>query len=670
MLHYFLVRKKNIRLTTLIVLFGLFHCIPLPIKAQDLLVERLLEQNSEFSDQSSALDFLEELARKPLPINTANREDFLRIPGLTVEHANRIIAERNLKGSFQSLEEFRIAGGIFKDLFDLISDFLTLNQESFEVELVIRQRIQRRVEESAGYQSGGFAGSSIKNYTRISTVISSNISAGALIEKDPGEKGYTDHAVGYLQYVSNNNSTRIIAGNYSLSFGQGLIFSRKSFFGKSSEPVSHVKRNEQGGRGYLSSSESEGFFGVFGEYSTSKYSISLFGSAAKRDARINSDGEAKSIATSGFHRTDTELNQRNRLEERLAGGRLRIVIGSVSFGISGASIHYQPGLSKEESGAKFLKYSGNEIQIGGFDFSTIVNNLELFGEIGVSNPGSAGYVGGIKWGDRITKIGLLYRNYARDFYSQFGSAFADNSSGNRNERGLYLGIKHKMTGYFEMGGYTDIFSHAGRSTAFPVKENGKEYFLQIRSTFKPGSQIYINWRARSGLSRFDRLDENNIRREFFGEEINERIRLQGDFELSGNVRLGLRIEAQKNRLKSDNSNFFKSIFDSPGILLTAKTHYENLNNFKLTIQATIFSSKGTRLYQYEPDLPGLLKVNQFTGKGARFAVIFARKIGPGRLTAKYGIVHFPERDSFGSGVNAILQNYIQDIGIQWDLNYN
>ena len=48
--------------------------------AQDILTERLLEQSIEFSDQSTALDYIEEIALRPVAVNAADLEELLQIP--------------------------------------------------------------------------------------------------------------------------------------------------------------------------------------------------------------------------------------------------------------------------------------------------------------------------------------------------------------------------------------------------------------------------------------------------------------------------------------------------------------------------------------------------------------------------------------------------------------
>lgn len=641
-----------------------------PCRAQDALIEWLIEHNADFSDQSAALDYLEDLSRNPIAVNTAAVEDFLRLPGITPVQAIKIVAVRKEKGDYTSLEEVCRAADVDENWYNLIAQFLTLAGKKDTYEFEIRQRNQRKFEKSEGFTTGAYQGSPLRNYTRLYLSMPQKTTLGVLIEKDPGEENITDHKTGFLQVQSNNDKAVLIGGYYTLGFAQGLLFSRKSFFGKSQEPIHPVTRRETGGRGYLSSSESEGFLGLFGNYEYRSLSVSIFGAQTKRDARIDESGEIENIIDSGYHRTATERSVQDKLEERLAGIRFRLSPrNNIKIGATAAAFRYKPGIAVEDPDKKLYKFSGSDLQLAGFDFSVIAKNIEIFGEIGFSDPGSRGFVAGMTWSEPDTKIGMLYRDYAHDFYSPFGSSFADKSTEIRNEKGFYIGLKHKFNRYADISMYIDIYKHPWRSFSIPVPENGRDYFAQILISHIRNASFYINWKRRIGLTGRNYLDEYGIMRKYYEPETSDRIRLQGDFQLLQKLRLISRIETRASRSESQNKNFLEAITGNPGLLWSAKMVFDYFPGMRFTVQATLFSSNGTRLYQYEPDLPGFLTLKQFTSKGERFSILISRSWAYAKLSLKYGIVHYPDRSSIGSGLSTVSQNYLQDFGIQWDLIY-
>lgn len=665
-----MIGRKYLQISLIVFLICTFLLYLPSVAAQDILIEWLIEQNGEFSDQSSALDYLEDLEKYKVHPNTATVDDLLRIPGISIDQAEKILAYRDRNGNFTSLDLVRIAGGIAEDWFNLIKRYLAFSVSGIGLRIDIRQRNLQRIEESKGYRNGSFRGSRLKNYTRIQTYFGNTISVGVLFEKDAGEKDLSDHGVGYVRYQSVNRSLTLIAGNYSLVFGQGLLFARRSYFGKGQDPVSPVRRHEQGGKEYRSSSESEAFSGLYAAHRSRFFSLSVFGSKIDRDARTDKKGKITSFVRSGYHRTHNEISNKNILNEKLLGLRLRLFPdASVNIGFTGASINYSPLLSGITVNRESETSPGNDVRVIGLDFSIVLNRIEVFGEAGFTDPGSYGYIWGLRWSEQNTKIGLLYRNFASDFYSPFGSAFADNPLEVRNESGLYVGFMHRFTPLINIALYVDLFNHPSKTGTLPVPENGSEYFVQILSPVSSNMRIYLNWRRKKGISRVKKEDSNGIVRYLFEEKTNDRFRIQGNFQLTSRLSASSRIEIQNSILNDEPGNSLGSFFDDPGMQLTAKLTYVHSPAFKLSTQASLFSSRGNRMYQYEPDLPGLLRVTQLSGRGERLSTVITSNWGPGRLSLKYAIVHLPDRTTIGSGASSIAQNYMQDVGIQWDIRY-
>ncbi len=575
--------------------------------AQDILTERLLEQSIEFSDQSTALDYIEEIASRPVAVNAADLEELLQIPGITPEQAGRIVSYRDDGGTFTEMPAVQRVAQIPQNWFVLILPFLSLNLSDTTPFLEVRQRFQRTIDESRGFSTDAFKGTAVRNYTRLTARFSNTLSFGALLEKDPGEKDFNDHSVLFVQYRSENNREHIIAGNYSLDFAQGLLFSRKSLFTKSQDPIHPLLRREQNGRRYVSSSESEGFLGLYGRYTARSITLNVFGARTKRDATISDEGSVTSIRESGLHRTGTERSQRNNLDERLFGFRTLYAPGtSVRFGFTGASVRYDRLFLPKNTGALLFKFSGKSLSIYGVDFNVRRKKLELCGALGISKPGSYGLVNGIVWSEQGTKFSMHVRKYGRDFYSPFGNSFADRTSEIRNEQGIYVGVLQRLSGKFDLSFYLDVFKHPWRSTAIPVSESGREYFGQIQY----------------GLSKKEIQGDHGITRSVFTPLTNNKVRLQGVFQVHRNVKMTSRIELQTDQ--DGTGTVLKNIFKEPGFLWSLRSSVTMSQNTRLTLNTIIFSGKSFRFYHYEPDVPGVLTIKQLTDEGERFSVLLDR----------------------------------------------
>jgi len=655
-----------------VIAFLVLSFFPEHGNGQSSFLEWLLEHDTQFSDQSAALDYLEDLEKNPVPVNSATADDFLRIPGITPGQAHAVVAARAEKRAFTSLESVKKAGGIPDAWFAVIVRFLTLHPAAPRFSLDIRQRNQRSIEKVKAFENGVYAGSVMKNYSRYMLTAARGITSGLLVEKDPGERRFADHAVGFVRWRSDDSRIDLTGGYYSIDFGQGLLFSRYGFFGKSQEPVIPVMRRSGGVRGYRSSIENEGFRGAAASYAGRAAAVTVFAADTYRDARLNGDGYVTSVPASGYHRTETEISYHDRLNERVSGARLQYApVRQVSIGATGASLSYNHPFAAEEPEKRLYSFSGSRLGLFSVDWAVNAPAVQLFGEIGFSQPGTRGLVTGILWNDASTRVGLLFRDYARDFYSPFGHSFADNTSEIRNERGFYFGIKHKHGKRLEMSFYGDMFEHPWRRYTLPVRSSGMELFCQARLPLRQRQYVLLNWKRRSSIERSTRDDVSGISRDYYRRAATDRVRLQAAVRLTSRCRVHARYEIQHRYAYDDSgAGFFNGLFQRPGTLVSSRITYDSERAVRMTGGCMLFSTRGRGFYQYEPDFPGLLTIKQLHGSGERFFILLTVNRAFMKFSCKYGITHYRNRDAIGSGSSSIPKNYKQEIGIQCDFAFN
>ncbi|MEP7235902.1 MAG: hypothetical protein ABI778_11465, partial [Ignavibacteriota bacterium] len=143
------------------------------------------------------------------------------------------------------------------------------------------------------YQSGYYRGSAIKTMTRLE--VQGRDVVVALVEaKDAGEPLYFDHLTGCfaithpLEIVGGLNLTKLVVGDYSLSYGNGLLFSN-SYLQLSSRSVNLDPSPLPAGIApYISSSSFRFFRGASAEITSGDLSISAFFSDRMIDAATDS----------------------------------------------------------------------------------------------------------------------------------------------------------------------------------------------------------------------------------------------------------------------------------------------------------------------------------------------------------------------------------------------
>ncbi|MFC1492901.1 ComEA family DNA-binding protein [candidate division KSB1 bacterium] len=637
-------------------------CIPFNVFSQEKLIEILLENETDFSDETSAVEYLEYLSENPVNINTASLDELMQIPGLTFIQSNGIIFARNRGGDYYDLEAVRRAGNIPGEWFELIKEFMTVKRAPGIAGFNIRQRTVRAINEARGYDTGYFRGDPLKSYSRIRLTTNNNLSIGLLAEKDPGEEKLNDHLIGYVEWNSQIGYNKIIIGYYSLSFGQGLVFWRKSGFYKSLDAIYPVRKNESGGRGYVSSNESEGFKGVFYGLRQGNLTVNLFTSNTQRDAEVDSTGVVERIYDSGYHRTENELSHDNRLTEFMAGARFKYHPGdNIRLGFTAAALEYKNAVPASVFDSRLnTERSFKDLMIAGTDYRVVHDKFVLFGEAAVSNPGSYGLVSGIQWSENDTKIGIIYRDYSPEFYSPFGNAFSDNYSGSINERGLYFGIRQTIGEDITVDLYTDLVS-IPLDNSSSYSNSKKDIFLKVNYRYDPEFSIYTFWKRRIRAEGIDLINEYGILHESYFDAHDDRFRFHINYIPSSDYDLYSRIEV-RNTYFADGPD----ICGSPGYLFSNGIKYNSGKDLRLDLGFVLFETNGKRIYQVEGDLPGLLNSRQYSGRGQRFHFLARYNYGNFRFSLKYGITHYSDRENIGSGSNMIKGNIRQDMGIQVD----
>lgn len=95
----------------------------------------------------------------------------------------------------------------------------------------------------------------------------------------------------------------------------------------------------------------------------------------------------------------------------------------------------------------------------GFDYCTNYRTLTLYGEFSKQWNGGIAVLQGISFiPSTKMSFAMLYRNYPRNYFNNFNSAFAQNSN-TTNERGLYIGLMTVVSKNVMLTVYADICRH-------------------------------------------------------------------------------------------------------------------------------------------------------------------------------------------------------------------
>ena len=679
----------------IIIFAGLAVCVslkPLTVSGQDsTTVEDQLEQafeelDPEQSDYSGEqlTQFLKDLSLNPVNINRGKLDDLLQIPGVNLKVARAILDYRETK-PLESIQELLEVPGIGPATYSRIQPYVTIGRpaERFRDmymrpeywftnrKLEVFSRYQRDLQESDGYNRpdslGGYMGSPMKYYQRI-RMSSKHLSVNLTQEKDAGEplNGVSDFDFisGHLALTDNGKLNELVVGDYSLSFGQGLVLWSGGAFGKGREVVGTISKNERGIKPYTSAQETDFFRGVAASYGD-KIELTGFYSERPRTATVIGVDTTRFPSSSGFHRTYNEISRKNNIYQMTTGGRLRLQSSVGLIGVTGYYNRFSSYIVKGTLLSSAYDYEGREHSTIGIDFRTLIRSSFVFGEFARSENGAYGGIIGLEspLGDN-TDLALAYRLYERDFQSFLGDGFSEQSSGPQNEEGFYMGIRHILNPKVTLSGYFDQYQFNAPRFGTTQPTGGFDVLALSEIDFNPDLNVYVLIRSETREGEYVALNDMGMEQVRLGDETRTSVRANIEYQVSHSVRLRSRVEVVRS--KSAGEDWER------GFLIYQDLRVQPFSKLRIDGRVTLFDtdSFNTRVYQFESDLLYVMSNTVLYDQGQRvYATVKYDATSFLDIWFKYGLTIFEDRHFISSGLNEIEGNIRNSIGVQIKLQF-
>ena len=368
----------------------LLACIMLAsslLRANDLDIEDILENDNDIKDQSAVLEYLDALKSSPFNINEVSARQLSTIPWISSILAVRLIHYRYIHGPFLLVEDIKKVQG-YSRVYDKILPYLTVDKKRTSVTFHSKgqHRIRWQIEDSRGYQQHIYSGSKVKALNRLECSITKHFSFGCVCEKDAGERAWDDYRAGYALLDMPTVGSQLIVGTLCASFGQGLVFSGPYRLSKGNEPIAPVKQRSRGLYPYLSTAENSAFYGIGLATQVKDIEIHIFKGQNKMDARLAGDS-VLSLPGSGYHRTANEIEAKNRLCERVHGLSIDIGRGEGNHigwcWLHSDYDHFFPAAD----GMDQFDFAGDRNSVLGMNYDLSIGPLNVFGEIARSCSG-------------------------------------------------------------------------------------------------------------------------------------------------------------------------------------------------------------------------------------------------------------------------------------------
>jgi hypothetical protein len=571
-------------------------------------MEKLFSSEDETYISTELQQRLEYLEKHKLDINRANYDELVELPWLSPQEVDAILRFRK-KNSISNPEVLHKAGISFEKIEELqpyISFHLPM-----PVHVITRQRMQ--------YKEDTEYAPPLKFYQRYQANWW-NFSLYFLSQKDEGEKDWFDYLSATLYAKEIGFVKSFAAGNYRLSFGQGILFAPKLALSKGGNATHQPLKHYQDIKPYTSTNEAYSLFGFAGDFSLYDFHLIPFYSDYALDGIVE-NGCIKSIDITGFHRSESDLDKKDAIREKLYGAHISYGAQN-TLGITAYRDFYNH---------PFCDSTKKQFQnLYSTDYYLNYKNITIFGEGALAN-GKSAFVSGVLWQQGLFENVILYRNYEKEFPSFHGNPF--HAGGNfDNERGLYYGITYRPLEKSRLDIYFDVFRFPEESTYSNLPIYGFDSFVQfdqkwhssrIRATYH--YKQTERWRSFDEVSKLYRVNRNTYRCDFI-QKINDKIELKfrGEFTY----------HHYTNTDKYD-----------AGTLLYQEIKYFITPKLKNYVRFCQYHTGDIILYMYENDLDGVMLNSQFKGDGIFGYILLKYDIGSHiSLQAKYAEKIWKEKE--------------------------
>ena len=527
-------------------------------------IELINEELENEEDIAELIEKFEYYATYPINLNDTNSTDLLQLGFISDFQRNAVKSYIVQNGQLKSIYELQLIHSFSQNIIQLLTPFvyagvvekkekvrlgniLERGKHSFSVggKRVVEEqkgyteRTQKEIDNNTGSR---YMGSPYRTYFKYQFNAQNKILFGLVGEKDAGEEfsfnktpyGF-DYYGGYLMVKDIGIIDKAIVGNYHLQFGQGLTLWTGIGFSVASGTV--IKK-------YAPGIKQASSFSEYGQMQGGATTIkvlnnlkwTLFYSSKKRDAvsvETDENGNTavfQSFTKTGYHRTESEKESRNKITENIFGTNLQYTTKNLAIG----STIYRTALSADwqplDRLYNYYAFRGKENLNAGIDFNYLFKQVNLFGEIAMNkNIKMAGIVGLQTYFSNSTSFSSYYRYYTPEYYSLYTAALGQNST-NSNEQGIFMVFQTMLPFQINTTASADIFSsHWMKYQINNPSSFGNDFRLNFAKDIQRGTTLSLQYRIKEKPYN---LNEDSIYIRYAEQTFKQGLQIRLNYKLS------------------------------------------------------------------------------------------------------------------------------------------
>jgi hypothetical protein len=665
-----------------------------PLRAQDFprndfnperLVDEIFPAQNLDLNYEERYENLMQILANPVDLNRASAEELRSIFVLREAQVESLLAYRRDQGPFLSVYELQSIPDFDLPTLYHLMPFVKVEDTGTRLDKSLLQRMinernsyfitrwERTLEEKKGYRQEmdsvhRYAGSPDKIYWRFRTSKAGDFSFGLTAEKDAGEAITWNAARRYYgvdyysfhgQVLNKGRVRNLVAGDYQVQFGQGLVLGGGFGMGKGSEPVTTLRRCNLGFIPYTSLNEFGFFRGGALSYSVTK-NITLHGfiSSLRRDGLLHQDSLDESslissFAISGYHRTTGELASRKQINETNYGAILNYHHLSLDAGLILLQTDFSLPIIHSPARYNQFYFTGRQnSNLSGFlNFSK--GNIAFFSEVAQTlHQGMAIAAGVLGSLTPQLDISLHYRNFSRNFHSFYSNALSDNTTP-QNETGFYWGLKYVFSKKYYVSGYLDLFRFPWLRYRGYAPSDGSEWLL--RFNYQPSKRILLFLQAREESKIRNLTNKTTLYQT--GQGLKRNFWINCDYSTPSGWSFKTRVQCSTYTLDRQTTR---------GLALIQDVSFD-IGRFSISARYALFDTGNydNRLYLYERDVSLAFSFPAYDGVGIRrYALVQYKITHRADLWIRWANTQYSDRGTIGTAGETIAGNLKNDVKLQ------
>ncbi len=637
------------------------------------IIERIAEESEEELDYAELHEALYHFAENPINLNKTSKEELRDLYFLNAYQIDKLFAHISKNGKLLSYLELQTIAGFDVQTIQNLLPFISVNAKVSSKQLLtnIKQYIiirdQFYLQEQKGYlpdkdNKKHYLGNPHRTYFKY-RLKNNYLQAGITAEKDEGENflgpnqpyGF-DFYSAHLQAKNIGKIKNVIIGDYQMNFGQGVVMQSGMSFGKSSEVI-NIQKSGNLIKAHTAAAENLFFRGTAIQIEPLKnLEIIAFYSSHKVDANIvdtldNNELSFSSIQGTGMHRTESELLDKNVILQNHYGMHANYNLKNLNIGGSYYMTRIDGKYEKSISPYNQFDFNGNSNQNFGLDYQYLHKNMNFFGEVGKSENGGDAHINGVMLGlDKSLSASLLYRDYGKEYQSEYANSFAERSS--QNEKGLYFGLEFTPNPKFKIKGYADNYEFPWLRYGVDAPTKGNDYLLQADYKINRATKMYVRFKTET---KEEEMSESSL----ISNKRKDNFRFHINYKEGENW-------AFANRFETTSIHFDEN--KEQGYMLYQDVKYKPLFG-KITFSSRyiIFNTPtyDSRIYAYENDVLYGYSIPAYYGKGSKIYLVAKCNIIR-NLDFWLRIAHttYTDREVLKSGWDEINGNKMTELKLQ------